>query len=347
MSRKSFFATLLVALMILLTACGEGETSGKTNNSNGGAAANADGKSYRVAISQFVEHPSLNAVKEGIVAALADGGIVEGKNLVIDFQNAQADFNNLQPISQKIKEGKPDVAVGIATPSAAALVDEITDLPVVFAAVTDPLREKLVPSLEAPGGNVTGASDSNPDAIHQLMDFIAAEFTEIKKIGIVINKGEPNAVVMAETASARLAEHGIELIEAPIANSSDIPQAAQSLVGRIDALYVTLDNTVVEAIDILIDTAYEYDLPLFSSDRDTVEAGAFATVGFKYYDHGYEVGQMLLEILKDGKNPGDLNVSKPQNLDFIINVAAAEEMGITVTDEMKAYVKDPATNVIE
>jgi putative ABC transport system substrate-binding protein len=267
--------------------------------------------------------------------------------LVIDFQNAQADFNNLQPISQKIKEGKPDVAVGIATPSAAALVDEITDLPVVFAAVTDPLREKLVPSLEAPGGNVTGASDSNPDAIHQLMDFIAAEFTEIKKIGIVINKGEPNAVVMAETASARLAEHGIELIEAPIANSSDIPQAAQSLVGRVDALYVTLDNTVVEAIDILIDTAYEYDLPLFSSDRDTVEAGAFATVGFKYYDHGYEVGQMLLEILKDGKNPGDLNVSKPQNLDFIINVAAAEEMGITVTDEMKAYVKDPATNVIE
>lgn len=347
MRRKGLFATLLVALMIMLAACGEGETNGKSNNSSSAGGNNSDGKTYKVAISQFVEHPSLNAVKDGIIDALADGGIVEGDNLQVDFQNAQADFNNLQPISQKIKEGKPDVAVGIATASAAALVDEIQDSPVVFAAVTDPIDAKLVPSLEAPGGNVTGASDSNPDAINRLMDFIASEFPNVKNVGIVINKGEPNAVVMAETAKARLAEHDIQLIEAAIANSSDIPQAAQSLVGRVDALYVTLDNTVVEAVDILLDVAYEHDLPFFTSDRDTVEAGAFATVGFKYYDHGYEVGQMLLEILKDGKNPGELDVRKPQNLDFILNIGAAEEMGITVTDEMKAYVKDPETNIIE
>lgn len=350
MKRKGLFATLLVMLMVVMAACGEGETTNGTSNtntnSNTGGSGN-DGKKYKVAISQFVEHPSLNAVKDGIIAALADGGLVEGDNLVIDYQNAQADFNNLQPISQKIKDGKPDVAVGIATPSAAALVDEITDSPVVFAAVTDPIDAKLVSTLEAPGGNITGASDSNPDAINQLMDFIASEFTDVKKVGIVINKGEPNAVVMADTAKARLAEHGIELVEAPIATSSDIPIAAQSLVGQVDALYVTLDNTVVEAIDILLDIAHEHDLPFFSSDRDTVEAGAFATVGFKYYDHGYEVGEMLLEILKDGKNPGDMNIRKPENLDFILNIGAAEEMGITVTDEMKAYVKDPETNIIE
>lgn|SRR5690606_21805400 len=346
MKKKSLFVTLLATMMLLMTACGEGNTNtNKNNNSNTGEEAS--GKKYKVAISQFVEHPSLDAVKDGIIAALADGGIKEGENLEIDYQNAQADFNNLQPISQKIKDGKPDVAVGIATPSASALVDEITDSPVVFAAVTDPIDAKLVPSLEASGSNVTGASDSNPDAIHQLMDFIAAEFTEVKKVGIVINKGEPNAVVMADTAKARLAEHNIELIEAAIANSSDIPQAAQSLVGQVDALYVTLDNTVVEAIDIILDVAHKHDLPLFTSDRDTVEAGAFATVGFKYYDHGYEVGEMLLEILKDGKNPGDMNIRKPENLDFILNVGVAEEMGITVTDEMKAYVKDPATNILE
>jgi len=348
MKKKGLLATLLIALMIVLTACGEGETSNGTSNSNSNTGGNSgEEQTYKVGISQFVEHPSLNAVKDGIIAALADGGLVEGQNLVVDFQNAQADFNNLQPISQKIKEGKPDVAVGIATPSAAALVDEITELPVVFAAVTDPLDAKLVPTLEAPGGNVTGASDSNPDAIHQLMDFIAAEFPEVKKVGIVINKGEPNAVVMADTAKARLAEHGIELVEAAIANSSDIPIAAQSLVGQVDALYVTLDNTVVEAIDILLDVAHQHDLPFFTSDRDTVEAGAFATVGFKYYDHGYEVGEMLLEILKDGKNPGDMDVRKPQNLDFILNLGTAEEMGITVTDEMKAYVKDQESNIIE
>ncbi|MCM3635691.1 MULTISPECIES: ABC transporter substrate-binding protein [Paenibacillus] len=346
MKKKSLFVTLLATMMLLMTACGEGNTN-TNKNSNSNTGEEASGKKYKVAISQFVEHPSLDAVKDGIIAALADGGIKEGENLEIDYQNAQADFNNLQPISQKIKDGKPDVAVGIATPSASALVDEITDSPVVFAAVTDPIDAKLVPSLEASGSNVTGASDSNPDAIHQLMDFIAAEFTEVKKVGIVINKGEPNAVVMADTAKARLAEHNIELIEAAIANSSDIPQAAQSLVGQVDALYVTLDNTVVEAIDIILDVAHKHDLPLFTSDRDTVEAGAFATVGFKYYDHGYEVGEMLLEILKDGKNPGDMNIRKPENLDFILNVGVAEEMGITVTDEMKAYVKDPATNILE
>lgn len=346
MKKKSLFVTLLATMMLLMTACGEGNTN-TNKNSNSNTGEEASGKKYKVAISQFVEHPSLDAVKDGIIAALADGGIKEGENLEIDYQNAQADFNNLQPISQKIKDGKPDVAVGIATPSASALVDEITDSPVVFAAVTDPIDAKLVPSLEASGSNVTGASDSNPDAIHQLMDFIAAEFPEVKKVGIVINKGEPNAVVMADTAKARLAEHNIELIEAAIANSSDIPQAAQSLVGQVDALYVTLDNTVVEAIDIILDVAHKHDLPLFTSDRDTVEAGAFATVGFKYYDHGYEVGEMLLEILKDGKNPGDMNIRKPENLDFILNVGVAEEMGITVTDEMKAYVKDPATNILE
>src|SRR5690606_37923689 len=152
-----------------------------------------------------------------------------------------------------------------------ALVDEITDSPVVFAAVTDPIDAKLVPSLEASGGNVTGASDSNTGAIHQLMDFIADEFPEVKKVVIVINKGEPNTVVMADAARARLAEHNIELIEAAVASNSDIQQAAESLIGRVDALYVTLDNSVVEAIDIILDVAHKHDLPLFTSDRDTVE----------------------------------------------------------------------------
>lgn len=265
------FGLALSLIALSLTACSGGKDSG----------------SYKVAISQIVKHPSLDAVYDGIIAALADAGIKEGENLVIDFHDAQNDVNNVQPISQKIKQGKPDVAVGIATPTALGLVDEITEIPVVFAAVTDPIADKLVPTLEAPGGNVTGASDSNPEAIEKLMDFIAREFANTKKVGIVINKGESNSVVMAETAKARLATHGIELVEAPIVDPSDIQIAAQSLVGKVDAIYITLDNKVVEAADTIIDVAYEDDIPFFSSDRDTVEKGAFATVGFKYYDHGY------------------------------------------------------------
>lgn len=361
MKKRLWLGFVLAAIMLLVVACGSGD-SGKNNNGNSGAgnnastsegsennngSENADDKQYKVAISQFVEHPSLDAVRNGIIAALKDGGLEEGKNLTIDYQNTQADFNNLTPVSQKIKTGNPDVAVGIATPNAISLVDEITDIPVVFAAVTDPIDAKLVPTLEASGGNVTGASDSNPEAIEPLMDFIAAEFPNVKKVGIVINKSEPNAVVMAETAKNRLATHGIGWEEAAIVNGSDVQQAAQSLVGRADAIYITLDNTVVESVDAIIDVAYEHDIPFFSADRDTVEKGAFATLGFRYYDHGYEVGEMLLEILKDGKSPGDMDVRKPEQLDFIFNMKAAEELGITVTDAMKAYVKDPAQNIIE
>lgn len=333
MKRKLSMIITLALLVLVISACG--------TNSNSAAG------SYKVAISQIVEHPSLDAVKDGIVAALADEGIKEGENLVIDFHSAQNDPNNVQPISQKIKDGKPDVAVGIATPTALGLADEITDIPVVFAAVTDPISAGLVTQLENPGENITGASDSNPEAIEQLMDFIAKEFPEVKSVGIVINNGEPNSVVMADTAEARLKTHGIELVRAAVANTSDVQQAAQSLVGRVQAMYVTLDNTAVEAIDTLIQVAYDNDIPFFSSDRDTVEAGVFATVGFKYYDHGYEVGQMIVDILKNGTNPGEMTVSKPQKLDFILNVGAAAEMGIEVTDAMKAYVKDPENNIIE
>lgn len=344
MKKRFWLSLALASLMAITAACG-GNT-GKTNSENDGQAAGNDApadKTYKIAISQIVEHPSLDATREGFLKALEDAGL----KVDVDYNNAQGDPNNFKAIAEKIASGDSELALGIATATSAALVEEVTDRPVLFAAVTDPLGEKLVPQLEAPGGNVTGASDTNPDAIVQLMDFIVKEFPDIKKIGIVINEGEPNAVVMSDIAEEALTKHGIELIKAPVVNSSDVQQAAQSLVGRVDAVYITLDNTVVEGVDSIIDVVNENDIPFFSADRDTVEKGAFATVGFKYYDHGYEVGQMAVEILKDGKNPGEMDVRTPEKLDFILNLKSAEEQGITVTDAMKAYVKDPENNIIE
>lgn len=354
--KKGFALFLICSLFtLLLSACGEGTKNESSSNSaqtnstaaNSAPAETTEAANYTVAISQFVEHPSLDAVKDGIVAALADKGLVEGQNLTVDFQNAQADFNSIQPISEKIANSKADVAVGIATPTAMGLAEAISDKPVVFAAVSDPVDAKLVTQYEKPGGNVTGASDSSPEAIQKLMDFIAAQFTHIKTLGIIINNGEPNAVIMADTAEKQLATHGIKLVRAAVANSSDVQQAAESLVGRVDGIYITLDNTVVEAIDTIINVAYKHDLPLFTSDRDTVEAGALATVGFKYYDHGYEVGQIVADILLNGTNPGDIDVLTPQKLDFIINEAAAAEMGVIVSDSMKEYVTDKDNNLLK
>lgn len=337
MKRKFWLGLGLASLMAVTAACG---SNGGGKSSEGG---NSEGKEYTVAISQIVEHPSLDATREGFLKALEDAGL----KVKIDYNNAQGDPNNFKSIAEKIASGKSDLALGIATATSSALVEAVKDKPVLFAAVTDPLGEKLVPQLKAPGGNVTGASDTNPDAIVQLMDFIAKEFPDVKKVGVVINEGEPNAVVMTKIAEEALAKHNIEVIRAAVVNSSDVQQAAQSLVGRVDAVYVTLDNTVVEGVESIIDVVNEHGIPFFSADRDTVEKGAFATVGFKYFDHGYEVGQMAVEILKDGKKPGDMDVRTPEKLDFILNLSAAKDLGITVTDAMKAYVKDPENNIIE
>lgn len=343
MKKRFWLGLALASLMAITAACGV--NTGKTNSENNGQAAGNDTpaeKTYKIAISQIVEHPSLDATREGFLKALEDAGL----KVDVDYNNAQGESSNVVAIAQKIASSDADLAFGIATPTTQALIDEVKDKPVLFAAVTDPVDAGIVSQLTAPGGNVTGASDTNPDAIVQTMDFIAKEFPNVKKVGLVINKAEANAVVMSGIAKEALSKNNIELVEAPVANSSDIQTAAQSLVGRVDAIYITLDNMVVGGVDSIIDVANENDIPFFSADRDTVEKGAFATVGFKYYDHGYEAGQMAVEILK-GKNPGEMDVTVPQKLDFIMNLKAADEQGITVTDAMKAYVKDAENNIIE
>ncbi|AZS15823.1 ABC transporter substrate-binding protein [Paenibacillus lutimineralis] len=312
-----------------------------------GCGSSGSGKQYKIAISQIVEHPSLDATREGFLAALKDAGIVEGDNLKLDYNNAQGDPNNNMTIAQKIAGEKYDLVLGIATLPAQALASQVKNSPVMFAAVTDPLDAKLIDNLEKPGGNVSGASDTNPEAISQLMDFIAGNFPDVKTVGVVLNQGEPNAVVMTNLAEKALEKHGIKIVKASVTNTSEVKQAAESLVGRADAIYITLDNTVVEAVSTVIQVANDNDIPFFSSDRDSVEKGAFATVGFKYYDHGYQAGQMALQVLKEGKKIGDLKVTVPEKLDLILNLKAAAEQGITVTDAMKEQVKDKETNILE
>ncbi|SDX62812.1 ABC transporter substrate-binding protein [Paenibacillus sp. CF384] len=343
MVKKKMIASLLIsaAALVAVTGCGA------KNDNTSGSGNNADSKTYSIAISQYVEHPSLDATREGFLAALKDAGITEGDNLKVDMNNAQADASNNLSIAQKIASKDYDLILGIATPSALAVVQEEKENPVLFAAVTDPLAAKIVSNLDKPGGNVSGASDTNPAAITQLMEFIASKFTNVKTVGMVINEGEPNAVIMADLAEKALGEHNIKLLKAPVTATSEVSQAAESLVGRADALYIALDNTVVSSVDSIIKVANDNKIPFFSSDRDTVEKGAFATVGFKYYDHGYQVGQMAVEILKDGKKPADMKVTVPEKLDLILNLKAAEAQGITVSDEMKSEVKDQDNNIIK
>ncbi|WNS45737.1 ABC transporter substrate-binding protein [Paenibacillus sp. MMS20-IR301] len=356
MKKKNILLGLSLSLMLVAAGCGSNNNAAGNNagNAPAGTATNApagsgsaDAKSYKIAISQYVEHPSLDATREGFMAALKDAGIVEGENLTVDLENAQADQANNLSIAQKIAGDKNDLVLAIATPSAQSIVQKVKDTPILFAAVTDPLSAKIVSDLDHPGGNVSGASDTNPEAITRLMSFISTQFPNVKKLGLVINEGEPNAVVMADIAKEELDKHGIELVKAPITNTSEVKQASESLVGRVDAIYITLDNSVVSGVDTIIQTANDNKLPFFSADRDTVEKGAFATVGFKYYDHGYQVGEMAAEVLKNGTSPGDMKVTMQEKLDLILNLKAAAAQGIEVTDAMKAEVADPDNNIIQ
>lgn len=349
LKKKALVSFALSAALMVVAGCGQkaDPTPAAGGTSATPAATAAASKTYKIAISQIVEHPSLDATRQGFLAALKDAGIVEGTNLKVDFNNAQGDQPNNLSIAQKIASADNDLVLGIATPSAQALVQQVKKAPILFAAVTDPLAAKIVSSVDKPGGNVSGASDTNPMAVAQLMDFVAANMPKIKTVGLVINEGEPNAVIMAKNAEESLGKHGIKLVKAPVTNTSEVKQAAQSLVGRADAFLITLDNTVVSGVDGIIQIANEKKIPFFSSDRDTVEKGAFATVGFKYYDHGYQVGQMAVDILKNGKKAGDMKVTVPDKMDLILNLKAAKAQGIEVTDAMKAAVKDKEKNIIQ
>lgn len=302
---------------------------------------------YSIAINQWVEHPSLDATREGFLDALKDAGIVEGENLKVDFSTAQQDSGNNSSIVQNINSKEYDVVLAIATPSARTTATEISKMPVLFSAVTDPIKDEIVSNLERPGGNVTGASDTNPDAIVQLMDFIGEHFPDIRTIGLIINTGESNAVIMADQAEEALKKHNITMERAAVATSADVKQAAESLVGRVDALYITLDNAVVLGLNAILEVAQNNNLPFFASDRDSVEAGAFATVGFRYYDHGYQVGEMAADIILNGKDPGEMEVKMPDYIDLILNLDAAEKQGITVTDSMLEKVKNKDINIIQ
>jgi putative tryptophan/tyrosine transport system substrate-binding protein len=322
---KKSLVLLLCGLFMLLTACGGGskETSGGSNKE----------KEVKIGITQLVEHPSLDAAREGFIEALKDAGYEEGKNLKLDYQNAQGDMNNNLTIAQKLVGDKNDLILAIATPSAQAVVKSTKDIPLLFTAITDPVGAELVQSLEKPGSNVTGTSDTHPDAIKNTIDAIKKFIPDAKNVGIIYNNGEPNSVVNVKNAKKALEAEGLEAVETTITSGSEVKQAAESLIGRADVFYIPKDNTVVAALESVITVANAQDIPTFVGEGDSVKRGTFASYGLDYHDLGYATGKMAVEILK-GKKPSEIPVGFPEKLELMINKKAAQEEGITLTDEM-------------
>lgn len=321
LKRKSFsLATLGLAGALLLSACSNAESD---------EAGSSDEKSYKVGISQFVTHPSLDSATDGFKKALEE----EGLSVEYDEQNANGDQTTVQTIAANLAGDNADLIFANATPSALAALNATKDIPIIFTSVTDPVVAQLVQSMEEPGGNVTGTADMHPDAIPNTVKFIHENFPDAT-IGTVYSAGEPNSVVQVEIM--REAAKGLGMnapVESTVATSAEVKQATESLVGKADVIFIVTDNTVVSALESVVQVANEKDIPLFVGELDSVDRGGFAAYGFSYEDIGYEAGIMAAQILKGEKQPSEIPAQYPQNLKLVINKKAAEEMNIELKDE--------------
>ncbi|MEH6986771.1 ABC transporter substrate-binding protein [Cytobacillus firmus] len=322
---KTFKAIAAAGLIgtLLLSGCGSESANGEAGSSD-----KEKGESINIGVTQIVEHPSLDAALEGFRKALEDSGIKAS----YDVQIAQGDQNNNQSIANNFAGDGVDLIFANSTPSALSALNATKDIPIVFTSVTDPVGAQLVKSLDAPEGNITGTTDTHPDAIPSMVKFIDEQF-EAGTVGVIYNSGEQNSEVQIDKVKEALSGTNMKLAEATVSNSSEVKQAAESLVGKADAIYIITDNTVVSALESVIQVSNDNDIPLFVGELDSVKRGGFAAYGFDYEDIGYEAGEMAAKILKEGKKPSELPVQYPQNLKLVINKKAAEEMGIDLKDE--------------
>lgn len=291
------------------------------------ASAHAAEKS--VAVTAIVEHPALDAVRDGVQAALKAEGFEAGKNLKWQYQSAQGNTGTAAQIARKFIGDKPDAIVAIATPSAQAVVAATKTVPVVFSAVTDPVAAKLVSSWEASGNNVTGVSDML--ALDKQMDLVKQVVPAAKRVGMVYNPGEANSVVVVKELQKLLPTLGMTLVEAAAPRSVDVSSAARSLVGKVDVIYTSTDNNVVSAYEALVKVGQDAKIPLVASDTDSVKRGAVAAYGINYRDLGEQTGRMVARILK-GEAAGSIKPEVSTKMELFVNPGAAEKQGIKLTD---------------
>ncbi|MCA1324183.1 ABC transporter substrate-binding protein [Herbaspirillum sp. alder98] len=284
-----------------------------------------------VAVTAIVEHPALDAVRDGVKDELKDAGFEAGKNLKWDYQSAQGNTGTAAQIARKFVGDKPDVIVAIATPSAQALVAATKTIPVIYSGVTDPVAAQLVKDWKASGTNVSGVSDVLE--LDKQLELIKKIVPAAKRVGIVYNPGEANSAVVVKALKELLGKSGMTLVEAAAPRSVDVGTAARSLIGKVDVIYTNTDNNVVSAYEALVKVGNDAKIPLVASDTDSVKRGAIAALGVNYYDLGRQTGQVVVRVLK-GEKPGDIASATSSKLELFVNTAAAQKQGVTLSPEL-------------
>ncbi|MBR4373686.1 MAG: ABC transporter substrate-binding protein [Treponema sp.] len=285
----------------------------------------------KIGIAKIQQHPALDAAEKGIIDVINEAGL----DVEFDLQNANADLNTANQIALKYKDENVKVAVGIATPIAVALANTIKQSPVIFAAVTDPVGADLVSTLEHGENNVTGMSDAVPTDLHIEL---FAEVTGIKTLGYIYTSSEANSQTSLKLVQDACAKLGLGLVTQAISSTNEVKQAAEAIIDRVDGIYLTTDNTVFSALSGLVQVFGDARKPIFSADvTGAMAGGCLLASGFNYYKAGRATGDIIVDILKNGKKPDEIPVrfmTEPSDSDFLIDLDVAKNCGITIPSEL-------------
>lgn len=302
----------------------------------------ADNK--KIAISMIIEVPQLLQTKDGVLTGLSERGFSDGKNLSVEYQTANGNMPTQQQIARKFVGEAPDVIVAITTPTTQAMVAATKDIPIVFATVIDPVKAKVISKYDKPGGNVTGVSDAPP--IARQLRLIREILPNLKKLGFIYNPSLDSSKATLEWINEHGKPLGIEVVESPAPTANEVIPAARKLVGKVDAIFIPNDTTVVASIEAIVKIGEETKTPIFTGETRGVERGGIASVGLNYTEVGRLAGHMVAEVL-NGKKPGDIDAiiayQKLPNLDVYVNKRSASAMGVAIPQTVLAR----ATKVVE
>lgn len=294
----------------------------------GCGAAPADDGVLHVGLIQYMEHTSLDEIRTALEAQLEARAAEEGLTIEVDVQNAQGDPTNINSICTKFVSDGVDAIVAIATPAAAGAAGVTEDIPIVFSAVTDPVTDLQLNSLDAPGGNVTGTSDNIP--VEEIFR-VAGELTpDASHFGLLYCTSEPSSAGVIENAKACLDGEGKTYTEAAITNASEVQQAAQTLAEQCDAIFIPIDNTVAKAMSVVAETAIEAKIPVYVSADSMVKDGGLASAGVNYTNLGQKTADMAIEVLK-GADPATMPVQTMDDVNVVVNEETAAAIGVDVS----------------
>ena len=318
---KALAAGLMLTLALGVMGCGGDKKE-----------APKKAEKVNVGIVQLVEHAALDAANKGFVEGLASKGYKEGQNITYDRQNAQADQSNLQNIAHRFVNNKVNLICAIATPAAQTVANVTSDIPIVATAVTDYKAAKLVKDNAKPGTNVTGTTDMNP--VEQQLDLLLKLVPNAKSVGTIYCSSEVNSQLQIEILKKAAAAKGVTVKEATVSNVNDIQQAARSLVGKVQAIYVPTDNVLASAMPTLVSVTEEAKLPVICGEGGMVKAGGLATLGVDYYKLGFQAGEMAADILSGKSKPADMGIQAQKEFKAMVNLKEAEKIGLKVPEDV-------------